>query len=577
MSVIYTYVNGYGEIKTTTSGFSINQGDTNKPGMSGESIPDDPIDPQPGGEGTNSLPKPNLDGTVANATSPFTYKWSELKELAHANLSADELRDTYGIEVGDYKEVDGVKYVLVDLGCDDDGDGKRDNYAGFVFMYHSGTSSFLITDTNQGGYVSTDVGKPYVDSLYENLTDTDLKDSIKKVTITCNSGKLNADGIDDGGAAIYTTEAYMFLASTKEVGSNLLGTPYTKEGLVFDYFSVNPRTACANFATLTNITANWWLRTANYSATSRFWTVNPDGSNISDISACTYKQRIVPAFVIGYNQDGGQTGTDGTLDPENGGSNGNEPGNGNVNEPDEPIVVLPVAKSDLKDYTWGEIKALAQENLSADTLRNTYGVEVGDYKETNGVKYVLVDLGCDDDGDGKRDNYAGFVFMYDSGTSNVINDPAYSVGGYVASEMKLYVDDGDDTNNVDLYDKLDPSIKPLLKKVTIICNDGGTRPTATHEYTAHMFLASVREVGFDVSGWTKPDGYMAEGTCFDLFTTADSSRTGFMSKANISSYWWLRSANTAYDQTFWAVYTSGVSTISGSQGECVVVPAFVIG
>ena len=94
--------------------------------------PGEPVTP-PAGDGTGSLPTPNLTGAVANAVSPITYEWSELKALAQANLSADVLKNTYGIEVGDYKKVNGTRYVLVDLGCDDDGDGIRNNYAGFVF------------------------------------------------------------------------------------------------------------------------------------------------------------------------------------------------------------------------------------------------------------------------------------------------------------------------------------------------------------------------------------------------------------------------------------------------------------
>jgi hypothetical protein len=62
-----------------------------------------------------------------------------------------------------------------------------------------------------------------------------------------------------------------------------------------------------------------------------------------------------------------------------------------------------------------------------------------------------------------------------------------------------------------------------------------------------------------------------------LFTAEDFSRTGFMSKANISDSWWLRSASSDLDYFCFYVYTSGIAALSGSQGECVVVPTFVIG
>ena len=234
-----------------------------------------------------SLPTPNLDGAVTGSSSPIAYSWSELKALAQANLSADELRDTYGIEVGDYKEVDGVKYVLADLDGND--------YDGFVFMYKAGKTKVMnSTSTNAGGYVSTDVMKPYVDGLYDGLA-TDLKSAIKKVTITCNSGDLNADGTDDNGMSTYTTDAYLFLASSKEVGFTISGYQYAAEGAKFDLFV--DQTARANFATLANISSNWWLRSAESDGTKFFCTVTAKGNNNGYNPS--YSCAVVPAFVIG--------------------------------------------------------------------------------------------------------------------------------------------------------------------------------------------------------------------------------------------------------------------------------------
>ena len=211
-------------------------------------------------------------------------------------------------------------------------------------------------------------------------------------------------------------------------------------------------------------------------------------------------------------------------------------------------------------YEWSELKALANANLSESELRDTYGIEVGDYKEVNGTKYVLVDLNA----------YGGFVFMYKHSTSLAMNSTNTNAGGYAASELAPQVEA--------LYTNLaDSELKSAIKQVTITCNDGNANYTATHTYTAHMFLASAKEVGFNVSTWTYPDGYNAEGTCFDLFTTDASSRTGFMSTANISSLWWLRSAYSYYAGDFFSVYTDGYNSYSIANNTRVVVPAFVIG
>jgi hypothetical protein len=237
---------------------------------------------------------------------------------------------------------------------------------------------------------------------------------------------------------------------------------------------------------------------------------------------------------------------------------------------------------DLDDYTWSEIQTLAKAKLSKDDYKNKYGIEPGDTIVSNGTTYVLVDLGIDNNSDGVIDDeeqkgYDGFVFMYNAGTTNGMNSTQTNAGGYAASAMKRYIDDGDDTNNVDLYDKLDPNLKPFLKKVTITYNDGNPNYTATHEYAAHIFLASAKEVGLNVSEWPYSDGYMAEGTCFDLFTTDNSSRKEFMSTTSISYYWWLRSARSNSTHSFCIVVTTGYYSSNTADYSYEVVPAFVIG
>ena len=183
LAVMYTYTNGYGETASITEGFSNDQTFlTGNGGSVGNAVD--------GGNngGTLYLPSPKLDGTVADAVSPFTYEWSELQALAQAKLSKDELKNTYGIEVGDYKEVNGTKYVLVDL------DGNE--YGGFVFMYNSGITHNMNSSTdeyeyghNNGGYANSEM-KLFVDGLYTALetTDNKLYNAIKKIKIVCNDG-----------------------------------------------------------------------------------------------------------------------------------------------------------------------------------------------------------------------------------------------------------------------------------------------------------------------------------------------------------------------------------------------------
>ena len=217
----------------------------------------------------------------------------------------------------------------------------------------------------------------------------------------------------------------------------------------------------------------------------------------------------------------------------------------------------------INSYSWSEIQTLARAGLTAEEYKSQYGIEVGDYKEVNGTKYVLVDLG---------DAYGGFVFMYKQKISPKMNSTDTNAGGYAASELAPQVEA--------LYDNLaDSELKSSIKEVIIICNDGYDNYTATHGYAAHMFLASYKEVGFTSELTGKyATGYNAEGTCFDLFTSDNASRTGFMSTANISSNWWLRSAYSRKTDRFYNVYADGnISTNGYATNTYLVVPTFVIG
>ena len=150
-----------------------------------------------------------------------------------------------------------------------------------------------------------------------------------------------------------------------------------------------------------------------------------------------------------------------------------------------------------------------------------------------------------------------------------MNSTDTNAGGYATSELAPKLET--------LYKNLaDSDLKATIKEVIITCNDGYENQTVTHEYRSHMFLASVKEVGFDVSGWSNEKGCMAEGTCFDLFTTSMASRTGFMNTANISHAWWLRSA-TSQSDFFYRINAYGDYQTNSAENTYGVVPVFVIG
>ena len=257
---VYSYANGYGENKTVTYGFS-----QNATFLSGAN---NSVTTTPG-----NLPDENPTGTIDS------YSWSEIKALAQLKLSAAEYKSKYGIELG--QSVDSL-YVLVDF----------DDYGGFVFMYQVGYSVSMNDErTNVGGYASMDLAAT-VENLYDNLTDTELKNAIKQVTINCNDGS-------DNYTAAHTYTCHMFVASHREIGGTMYegDATYDKyldaEGKCFEYFT-------SDFArqTIGGAGNYWWTRTARPDTARGFYVVSTTGGvHENDNATSTY--RLVPTFVIG--------------------------------------------------------------------------------------------------------------------------------------------------------------------------------------------------------------------------------------------------------------------------------------
>ena len=297
IATVYTYANGYGEVKSITYGFSNNQTFNDA-----KDVPVTPVGQAPGvvvpspvnpDDETVALPTENPSGDLQDYFD--AEGWSSIKALANARLSKDDYKNKYGISPGDKIVSNGITYVLVDLGLDNNCDGiideeEQKGYDGFVFMYkHSTPLKMNSTGTNAGGYAASELA-PQVEALYDNLADSALKAAIKEVTITCNDGNANY-------TATHTYTAHMFLASYKEIGStsNLTGT-YNAEGTCFDLFA-NGNSSRARFMSTVNISSAWWLRSAYSGNTSGFQYISIHGYNGGIIADSTFD--IVPAFVIG--------------------------------------------------------------------------------------------------------------------------------------------------------------------------------------------------------------------------------------------------------------------------------------
>lgn len=213
----------------------------------------------------------------------------------------------------------------------------------------------------------------------------------------------------------------------------------------------------------------------------------------------------------------------------------------------------------IDSYSWEEIKEIAKLNLSAANYKSRYGIEVGQKKDN---KYVLVDL------DGNA--YDGFIFMYDTYLHDQMNQTKTNDGGYKTAKLAKEIEN--------LYLTFDTSLKNSIKQVSVKCNDVFNNKNLTNTCSFHVFLPSAKEVGFDINQLNEPNAYKNEGSKFDYFLEGRSSNA-LKKRTQLCSYsaWWLRSANSNYNDTFCFVYDNGSYDTYDSYDSCAVIACFVVG
>ena len=552
MSVVYTYVNGYGEIKTTTSGFSVNQGG-DQAGTNGSDI-----------NNTNTynpeefLPIPDDNPDLND------YTWEEINALALSNFSKEELWDIYGVEPGCMKLENGLEYTLVDVDGND--------YGGFVFMVISGVVAPF--GSSATSYADSPL-REQVENIY-NTYSQELQQVIKEVTVVTN--KATTDNV-------VMFRAKLFLASATELGlTTYANTEEYKTyhdilnltGSLFDYFTSSSRVkyVMSGQKTITRSLAF---------DTQYIWSVDTNGNGRRGNT--TDSVRVFPAFVVGNDSSNQHTcsftqqmatsiylRTAATCKEAAtyfyscscGMSSSNYftygiP-NGHLDDNGDDVCGLCI---DLNDWSWAQINAFANMNLTAEEYYIHWGINAGDYKEDAGYKFYLVDI------DGN--NYDGFVFMYDSKQSAVMHNYNSNNGGYANAQLSNKVSN--------MIVQLPSQLQSVIKTVTINCNDGKQNKTKLHTLETQLFLASYREVG---GYYSDPSRVDEEGTKFD-YLISDTNRNKICDGA-----WWTRSANANGDISYWYVsYIGSAFDSFGANYELVgserqeallsIVPTFVVG
>jgi prepilin-type N-terminal cleavage/methylation domain-containing protein len=211
-------------------------------------------------------------------------------------------------------------------------------------------------------------------------------------------------------------------------------------------------------------------------------------------------------------------------------------------------------KENLNDYTWLEIQSIYQEGLSVVELESKYNITLGSYKIYNGKKFWLVDVDGND--------YNGFVFMYDTEDAQPMDVDNSNKGGYKDANLSSYVE-------AKYYTDMDENMRRVIKKVSVIYNDGNYNHTKLYNYDYHIFLPAAYEVGLALSGYQ----YSGEGYIFDFFW--ESSNMQRFNENKVS--WWLRTAGSFGDQYFENVLDDGTACFAQAQSSHTIFAAFVVG
>lgn len=118
----------------------------------------------------------------------------------------------------------------------------------------------------------------YLNSDFQNLFDSNIKDAIKQVKIPYRKNG-GSGGTDQIGANGLLTKS--FLLSGYEVGLTTSTSPYLpKDGAKLDYFESGTTSTSAKNKRVANLNGSatyWWLRSQDTSGTGTVWRVTTSG------------------------------------------------------------------------------------------------------------------------------------------------------------------------------------------------------------------------------------------------------------------------------------------------------------
>ena len=205
--------------------------------------------------------------------------------------------------------------------------------------------------------------------------------------------------------------------------------------------------------------------------------------------------------------------------------------------------------------TWATIVSnVKANNISNYNVGDVKEVDLGTTYGTRTLRIANTSTPSECSTSGFSQTACGFVLEFaDIIAPRKMNSTATNVGGWPATSMRTFV-------NNDIYNAIPSDLRSAIIDTTVVSGHGSTSGEENFTSTDKLYLLAPKEI---YTNWS--DSY---DTAKDLTRTLDyytaqgvttSSYSGAIKKNVASIYrWWLRSANSSNDYSFFDVYDNGV-------------------
>ena len=221
------------------------------------------------------------------------------------------------------------------------------------------------------------------------------------------------------------------------------------------------------------------------------------------------------------------------------------------------------------------IKAVKNNNISKYNVGDTRTIDMGSYG-THTLRVANMSTPSECSTSRFSQTACGFVLEFaDIITTHTMNDTDTNVGGWPATSMRIFV-------NNDIYNLLPSDLKNGIIDTTVV-SSYGSEDSSNFTSTDKLYLLSPTEIWSD---WKSNSGSNYD-TARDVTRQLDYYKNEGVTTSNYSKaikfynstddWWWLRSARSIVDYSFYNVYYYGGWSYDSATDTHGVSPAFRIG